>query len=144
MYIVQIYAVNKVNNYCYLNYNVPIIICKFTVDAQNIPIDIVTAHPGQDIELPCNITSGIVSWRLNNIGRYSLSELSSGRIHGYSSSGNNLIVKDILVNDFRDGYLFKCWTQSTTTTTKFTLNNQYLLYVVGEYQYVCDVMYTTV
>ena len=77
----------------------------------------------------------MVSWSINSQSRYSLSQLSSGRVRGYSSSGNNLIVKDIMVNDPRDSYLYKCWIQSTNTTTTFTLNNLFFLRVVGEYQY---------
>ena len=86
----------------------------------------------------------MVSWAINNEGKYSLSELSSGKVRGYSSSGNSLIVKDIMMNDPRDAYVYGCWIQSTNTTTRFTLNNQFLLYVAGEYQCVYDIMCTTV
>ena len=84
-----------------------------------------------------------MSWNINNRGRYSLSQLFNGRVHGYSSRGNNLIVKDIVINDPRAGYLYQCWI-STDNGITFTLNNRFLLYVAGEYQCVYDVMYTTV
>ena len=74
----------------------------------------------------------MVSWSINNQIRYSLSELFSGTVRGYSSSGNNLIVKDIVMNDSRHGDLYRCWIQSTDDGTTFTVNNQYFIYIAGE------------
>ena len=74
----------------------------------------------------------MVSWGINNQNRYSLSQLFSGRVHGYNSSGNTLIVKDIMTNDPRHGNLYRCWMESTDGTT-FTWNIEFLLYIAGEY-----------
>ena len=63
--------------------------------------------------------------------RYSLSELFSGRVSGHNSSGNNLIVKDIMMNDPRDGNAYRCLI-STDNGTTFTVNDLFFLYVVGE------------
>ena len=73
----------------------------------------------------------MVSWSINNDQRYSLSELFSGKVRGYNSSGNNLIVKDIMMNDPRQGGIYSCWIPTDDGIT-FTVNNQYFVFVAGE------------
>ena len=73
----------------------------------------------------------MVSWSINN-QRYSLSQLFSGRVRGYNSSGNNLIVKDIMMNDPRNGGLYSCWIPTDDGIT-FTPNNYFVLYIAGEF-----------
>ena len=81
------------------------------VATQKIP-RMVIAHPGQDVELLCTVTmtSGnpTVSWIINDIGPYGLASLCEGRLTGYSSIGNNLIVKNVTVNDDRNGSNYNC------------------------------------
>ena len=86
----------------------------------------------------------MVSWSINNQRRYSLSELFSGRVRGYNSSGNNLIVKDIMMNDPRDGDLYWCWISTDGGITYTPSINRFLIYIAGEYQCMNGVMYTTV
>ena len=50
-------------------------------------------------------------------GSYSVSQLFIGRVHGYNSSGNNLIVKHIMMNDPRDGDSYQCWISTDDGTT---------------------------
>ena len=93
----------------------------------------VIAHPGQDVELLCAVTSSniqSVSWIINYTRTYEVSALHNGTLTGYSSNGSSLIVKDIMMNDVRNGSNFSCVINITTAIRHSTI-----LYVAGEYQY---------
>ena len=66
------------------------------------------AYPGQDVELTC----GTASWFINGLGPYSVSQLFNGTVTGYNSSGNNLIINDIVMNDTRNKTEYQCTIQS--------------------------------
>ena len=89
----------------------------------------VIAYPGQDVELICDVTNG-TAWFINGLGPYPVSQLFNGTLTGYNSSGNNLIIKDIVMNDLRDNYEYQCTTYSVNGDLVF-------LHVAGEYMCVC-------
>ena len=114
----------------------------YTVAAQEGP-GIVIAHPGQDVELLCNITGGIPSWRVNITGAntvnntlYSLNEVYTGQLAGHNITGNNIIVEDIMMNDDRNGSVYNCVIQHIPPTPDI-VSDPTILYVAGEYIYVC-------
>ena len=59
----------------------------FTVAAQEGP-GIVIAHPGQDVELLCTVTSRsqTTGWLVNNVGPYRIVALLSGILTGHSAT----------------------------------------------------------
>ena len=100
---------------------------------QKVP-RIVIACPGQDVELLCTVTmtSGnpTVSWMINDMGPYGLVTLREGRLAGYSSNGNNLIVKNVTVNDVRNGSYYNCVITSSIAILR--QSNSTILYIAGE------------
>ena len=65
-------------------------------------------------------------------------QLFSGTVTGYNSSGNNLIIKDIVMNDPRNNTEYQCMIQSVGSVI---LGDLLFLRVAGEYTYmhtVCD------
>ena len=92
----------------------------------------VITYPGQDVELMCTGTtqSQTVSWIINDMGTYEVSTLLNGILTGYSSSGNNLIVQDIIMNDVRNRSNFLC----VINATRAILRQSYptVLHVAGE------------
>ena len=57
-----------------------------------------------------------------------MSQLFSGTVTGYNSSGNNLIIKDIVMNDHRNNTVYRCVIQSSDT-----YGDLIFLHVAGEY-----------
>ena len=59
-----------------------------------------------------------------------MSQLFNGTVTGYNSSGNNIIIKDIVMNDPRNNTLYRC-----------VINDAYgdliFLHVAGEYISIC-------
>ena len=90
----------------------------------------VIAHPGQDVELTCNVTGGTASWFINGQGPYTVPQLFSGTVTGYNTSGNNLIIKDIVMNDHRNNNEYQCIIQSVI------IGDLLFLRVAGEFTYV--------
>ena len=82
-----------------------------TVAAQKDP-GIVIAHPGQDVELLCNVTESSTTltegWLENSMGLYRINALRNGILTGYSANDNNLIVENIMMNDSRNGSEYRC------------------------------------
>ena len=115
----------------------------FTATAQEGP-GIVIAHPGQDIELLCTITpsgSETVAWIINHGGPYTLYQLHRGILTGYNTTGSNLIIENIMMNDVRNDTEYSCVTvPSTVSNPTFSdivdESNTTILYVAGEYQYI--------
>lgn len=100
----------------------------FAVAAQKGP-GIVIVHPGEDVELLCDLTTG-TGWIVNNMGLpYGLNALFNGQLAGHSSKGKNIIVENITMNDDRNGSMYRC----VETGTPNEGNSTYL-YVAGEYQ----------
>ena len=99
----------------------------FTVVAQ----DIVIARPGQNVEVMCDVdgTEENTLWRINGSSSFvSLRGLSNGSILGHSISGRNIVVKDIMMNDVRNGSRYECIVFSSPITS----GNVTILYVAGE------------
>ena len=108
----------------------------FTVTAQEGP-GIVTAHPGQDIKLLCAVTpsgSQTAAWVINHVGPYTVQQLHNGILTGHSSSGNNLIIENIMMNDVRNDTEYQCVTVSSELSILDIINksNPTILYVAGE------------
>ena len=98
----------------------------FTVAAQGIIV-----HPGQDVELICDV-NGTVSdtlWRINGSSSLlSPSGLSNGAVAGHNASGRNIVVEDIIMNDIRNGSQYECVVLSIPITSGTVTT----LYVAGE------------
>ena len=80
--------------------------CYFIVAAQNHS-SIVIAHPGQDVELLCDVTpSGnrSIAWIINGMRPHGLSAIRGGIVSEYSNDldRNNLIITNIMMNDDRN------------------------------------------
>ena len=90
----------------------------------------IIAHPGQDVELVCDVTAGssllLASWRINGMGAYGVNALLNGILTGYSSNWNNLIIQNITMNDGRNGSEYQCVIGQNRGNVTF-------LYVNGEY-----------
>ena len=111
-----------------------------TVAAQEGP-GIVIAHPGQDVELLCDVDpseSEMAAWIINNM-LYTVQRIHNGIVTGYSSDGNNVVIKKILMNDDRNNTEYICVTISSTISYPSLSNiedesDPTILYVAGEYQ----------
>ena len=57
-----------------------------------------------------------------------MSQLFSGTVTGYNSSGNNLIIKDIVINDTINNTVYCCMIQSSDI-----YGDLIFLHVAGEY-----------
>ena len=88
-----------------INYNLVI-----TVAAHEGP-GIVIAHPGQDVELLCTVTPNTpAAWLVNNMGPYRINSIRNGILAGHTAEldSNNLIVENIMMNDYRNGSDYRC------------------------------------
>ena len=114
-------------------------LCKFIVTAEEGPGRVI-AHPSQDVELLCTVTpsgSQTAAWIINHGGPYTVQQLHSGILTGYSSSGNNLIIENIMMNDDRNDTEYNCVTVpsivSNPTSADIEDNSDLtILYVAGE------------
>ena len=86
----------------------------YTVTAQEGP-GIVIAHPGQDVELLCNVTAvtsmdHTTGWLVDNEGPYRINAIRNGILTGHAATvnSNNLIVENIRMNDSRNGSEYRC------------------------------------
>ena len=101
---------------------------------------IVIAHAGQNVELMCTVTpSGlkIAAWTIDRVV-YTVERLHNGKLTGYSTNGNNLIIENIMMNDDRNDTEYECVTvpESHPTFVNIVDNScPIILYVAGEYQY---------
>ena len=116
----------------------------FTVAAQEGP-GIVIVHPGENVELLCNLTATVgITWRVNGIS-YTLNELFSGQLTGHNTSGTNIIVENIMMNDVRNGTNYTC-TQPQVPPIPDIVSDPTFLYVAGEhnslYRYIHMCIYT--
>ena len=116
--------------------------CYFTVSAQGEAQEgpgIVIAHPGQNVRLLCDVASSgdkTVAWIINNGVIHTVRQLHSGILTGYSTSGNNLIIKNITMNDDRNETEYICVTASSTQPMLSDIideSDPTILYVAGEY-----------
>ena len=89
------------------------------------------AHPGQDVELMCDVdsTEESIRWLINGSpSLLTLNELSNGTVDGHSVSGRNIVVEDIMMNDVRNGSHYQCLSLAPSVTVGI----QIILYVAGE------------
>ena len=90
------------------------IFCIATVTAAQEGPGIVIAHPGQDVELSCNVTrtstSQITGWLVNNEGPHRINAIHNGILTGYTATldNSNLIVENIMMNDSRNDSEYQC------------------------------------
>ena len=114
-------------------------VCKFSVARPHIVI----AHPGEDVELLCSLASisnntVFVAWMINRlVTPYGINSLHNGLLDGYSATlvNTNLIIKDIKLNDDRNGSEYRCVIQNETTILHES--EPIILYVAGEYKFMC-------
>ena len=101
----------------------------------------VTAHPGQDIELLCDVTpsgNGSVAWVIGMMGPRGLSSIRNGIVPGYTNnlSTTSLIIKSIMINDDRNGTEYRCViaisNADTMTEQPVERGSKTILYVAGE------------
>ena len=86
--------------------------CYFIVAAQQ-HYSTVIAHPGQDVELLCDVTpsgNGSVAWVINRMPPHELPAIRGGTVSGYTSDlgSNNLLVTNITMDDDRNDTEHQC------------------------------------
>ena len=86
--------------------------CYFIVAAQN-HYSIIIAHPGQDVELLCDVTpsgNGSVAWVINHMVPYELPAIRGGTVLGYTSNlgSNNLLITNVMMDDDRNDTASVC------------------------------------
>ena len=101
----------------------------------------VTAHPGQDVKLLCDVTpsgNGSVAWEINSMGPHGLNSISNGIVPGYTNDldTTSLIIKSIMMDDDRNDTEHQCVIAISDTET-MTLQPVErgivtILYVAGE------------
>ena len=106
-----------------------------SVAAQEGP-GIVIAHPGEDVELLCNISSNVpngasIAWTVNGSTPYTLNNLYA--IPGYSARGDNIIVENTTLNDYRNKSDYICVIINGTTYSILNDSDPTILYVAGEF-----------
>ena len=95
------------------------------------------------MELLCIVApsgSESVAWIIHHGVLYTVQQLHNGILTGYSSTGNNLIIENITMNDDRNDTKYSCVTVSSTVSQPTVVDiidesDPTILYVVGEYQY---------
>ena len=104
--------------------------------AQEGPGTVIVHPAGQDVELLCSVAmpgrvqTGI-AWIIN-FALYNVSSLNRGVLPGYSADlfSSNLIVKNITMNDSRNGTEYRC---VITMSGEIVNGDTTFLYVAGEY-----------
>ena len=102
----------------------------------------VIAHPGQNVELLCTVTTlenQTTAWIINHVV-YTVQRLHNGILTGYSSNGSNLIIENIMMNDDRNDTQYSCGRVSSTAyyptvADIIAESDPTILYIAGEYQY---------
>ena len=112
--------------------------CYFIVVAQR-GFSTVTAHPGQDIELLCDVTpsgNGSVAWIIDGMRPYQVGAIRGGIVPGYTNNlgTTNLIIKSIMMDDDRNDTEYQCVIAISDTMTLISVErgNVTILYVAGE------------
>ena len=105
--------------------------------AQEGPGIVIVRPAGQDVELLCRVAKpgtpqAGVTWIIN-LKKYNVTSLSNGILDGYSAdiNSNNLIVKNIVMNDNRNNTECRCAIIMSDTITEDS--DPTILYVAGEY-----------
>ena len=73
----------------------------------------------------------VPAWIVNGLS-YTLSDLFTGQLVGHNSSGINIIVEDIMMNDDRNGSVYICIIPQAPPTPDIE-SDPTTLYVAGEY-----------
>ena len=101
-----------------------------------VAANIVIAHPGQEVELICNLsqTLGNIGWEINHTVPYGVSSLHNGILDEYSADiqTNSLIILNITMNDSRNETEYQCGI--TIGPVLQQKNDVITLYVTGEFQ----------
>ena len=116
----------------------------YIVAAQQGPGTVI-AHPGQTVELLCNITpseSELIGWIINQEA-HALNSIQNGIEPGYTANlgSNNLIVQNIMMNDDRNDTEYQCAIvivgekegDTPAKTEVIRRSEPTILYVAGEY-----------
>jgi len=128
----------------------------FTVVAQEGPGRVIV-HPGQNVELSCDLPSNLTSdltsdfqiaWLVNisglmedeghmGAGVYSLPQLKNDILANHSVNGNKIIVENITMNDGRNDSVYRCVIVQGMLMLSNIQNKSdpIKLYVAGEYRY---------
>ena len=101
-----------------------------------VAANIVIAHPGQEVELICNLSqTSNIGWTIDHEIPYGVSSLHNGILDGYSADiqTNNLIILNITINDSRNETKYQC---GITMGPVFQQQESDVitLYVTGEFQ----------
>ena len=106
--------------------------CYFTVVAKECNKDsmIVVVHPGDEAQLLCPVRRG-TGWIINNGTILGVIALLNGTEPGHSSNGRSIIVKNIMLNDVRNGSEYRC--VKVQNGSIIDESNSICLYVAGEY-----------
>ena len=123
----------------------------FIVAAQNdVQHTILTVHPaGQNIELPCTLRQPVkendelLGWIIDLSVVFGINFLSNGGVPGYSADvlSNNLIIKNITINDNRNTTEYHCVIYISVGTLGqeeiVEHSDVIILHVAGEYLITC-------
>ena len=89
------------------------------------------AHPGDDVELVCNVTSQFttfVLWIVNG-NLFTRNQLFNGDLPGHNISGTNILILDITLGDSRNGSEYYCVIPQGIVDIE---SDRAFLYVAGE------------
>ena len=115
--------------------------CYFIVVAQQGSSTVI-AHPGQDVELLCDVTpsgNGSVAWMINNKGPHGLSAIRNDIVPGYTNKllTTSLIIESIMMDDDRNDTEHQCVIgisdAETMTLQPVESGIVTILYVAGEW-----------
>jgi len=99
-------------------------------------------HPGQDVELLCTFNDLVLSsnaleviWEINQ-KKCGINKIRNDLVPGYSANVDNanIIVKNIMMNDSRNGTEYRC-VLFNNMGTRLDESDPIILYIAGEYQY---------
>ena len=81
----------------------------------------------------------ITAWFIDGL-IYTVQQLHNGILTGYSTNGNNLIIENIMMNDYRNVTVYSCVIVPSTVSQPSLRDirdesDTTILYVAGEYQY---------
>ena len=101
-----------------------------------VAANIVIAHPGQEVELICNLSQTMdIGWTIDHSVSYGVSSLHNGIMDGYSADiqTNSLIILNITMNDSRNGTEYQCGITDGGPVLQQE-SDVITLYVTGEFQ----------
>ena len=102
-------------------------------------IVIISARPGQDVELTCSLGKARenIGWRIGGMGPYGVSALYNGILDGYSAHAHttSIIILNIMMND-RNGTGYQCVIIDYNNVIQRVSDTTFLLYAAAAGEYI--------